>query len=357
MSENRFKKVSIHEVPINLISSIKQTVKLYDSPISGKRKIAGLKLQNYLKQGFAILVLGERGIGKTHLVEENKGNDSFVEVNCASFDDDTKAESELFGYEKGAFTGAEKQTDGLFHAANGGIIFLDEFHHLSKRVQAKLMKAIQTDENNNMFIRRMGSTSTNRVRCKIIMASNKTVEELKKNILPDFYDRISQLIIELPPLRESPDDRIEDWKATWYHMKFHLHPELKVKNAPVDNSLIEWLKTLPLLGNFRDLQKIAISYHTYLTFSKELKALLPEKSAFEYAKSEFQKYHSTTYSAEDSTLFSTAKTPTEMIKEFKRKIADWAINIHNGAPNAEKYFKKQGDKITARTLYQWKNSN
>ncbi len=356
ISDNRFKEVQIKEVPFNLISKINQSVKLFDKPKSRSRKLAELKFQNYLQQGFAILVLGERGSGKTALIEKYKDQNNFVDVNCASFDDDNKAESELFGYEKGIFTGAEKRTEGLFHRANGGILFLDEFHHLSKPVQAKLMKALQTDENNNMHIRRMGSVKKEKINCKVIMASNLPIEELRKTkLLPDLYDRVSQLIIEIPPLRETPEDRLDDWEKTWNHMKFYKHPLRQIKEIPKDRELIEWLRGLPLYGNYRDLQKIAIFYFTYLTFNKECKDLTPQKSAFEYAKYEFQKYHSNQNQSIVSELFHNDKSTKEMITFFKQKLAEWAIDRFDGAPNAEKHFAKMGDTINARTLYKWKN--
>lgn len=355
MSEDRFKEIEITEVPLNLITSIKNNIQLFDKPISDKQKMAELKFQSYLNQGFAILILGERGIGKTRIAEKYKGNKAFVSINCASLEEDSKAESELFGHEKGAFTGADKRKDGLFHHANDGILFLDEFHHLSKGVQAKLMKTMQTDERNYMEVRRMGENTPQKVRCQIIMASNKTIHELRSIILPDFYDRISQLVVELPPLRETPENRVEDWKATWQHMKFNVHPALKIKEVPTDKALVEWLQSLALHGNYRDLQKIAISYHTYLTFGDELKQLLPEKSPLEFARSEFRKYHSLTENSSVNDYFLPNKTTRQIINDFKKNLAEWAINLHNGAPNAEKYFNQLGDTIKARTLYQWKN--
>ena len=355
LSNTRLKRFRIKEIPTNLISTIRQSFTIYEVPKSQQRKLAELKLQNYLQQGFAILMLGERGTGKTHLVEKYKGNENFKDVNCASFDDDNKAESELFGHEKGAFTGADKRKDGLFHAANRGTIFLDEFHHLSPRVQEKLMKAMQTDDNNELSIRRMGATETQKVSCKIIMASNKPISELRQIILPDFYDRISQMIIELPALRETPEDRLNDWITMWKQMKFDRHPLSKIKDTPKDNDLIEWLNSLSLYGNYRDLQKIAISYHTYLTFESELKSLIPQKSALEYAKSEFRKYHSIEGESSNFEMFLETKTPKEMLTLYKKQLAEWAINHFGSASNAEKHFIKLGDKTIGRTLYLWRN--
>jgi len=354
MNERRLKRVRINEVPINLISSIKQKVTIYDSPKSEQRRLAELKFQNYIRQGFSILFLGERGTGKTHLIEMNSDKDKLIDANCASFDSDSKAESELFGYEKGAFTGADKTTDGLFQRANGKILFLDEIHHLSKLVQAKLMKALQTDEHNRFTIRKLNG-KTEKVSCQVIMASNKALNELRKDLLPDFYDRVSQLIIELPPLRNTPSDRADDWKAIWKKMKFDQHPLKKVKDAPDDKELVTWMQTQPLYGNYRDLQKIAISYHTFLTFSDELKKMISQKTPFEYAKAEFEKYYSTQTNDIENHLFAEDKTPKEMLTVFRKHLAEWAIRTFGGAPAAEKHFLHLGDNTTYRTLYQWRN--
>ncbi len=148
---DRFKHFFIINSPTKLISDITQkTIKIYETTQSQIRKTVSLKWDSYIKQGFSILLLGERGTGKSRIVHD-KSNHHLVAVDCAAFEDDSKAEAELFGYEKGAFTGADKTKNGLFHEAKNGILFLDEVHNLSKRVQAKLMKALQTDSNNRHY--------------------------------------------------------------------------------------------------------------------------------------------------------------------------------------------------------------
>lgn len=192
----RFKPFTITEVNPKLIQDIADTIKPYPETKSLKRQAVNELMKLYLDTGFSILLLGERGIGKTHLanqetVLQKEGKKSaqgrFISANCASFAEDTMAESELFGYVKGAYTDASKDTDGLIKSAENGILFLDEIHSLSTRVQAKLMTALQTDDDNNLTIRKLGSTKTEKVKkVKLVFASNKTIDELRKKTAARF---------------------------------------------------------------------------------------------------------------------------------------------------------------------------
>ena len=355
-SQKRFKNLGIKEIERKIISSITEQIKIYPVTQSESRKLVDKKLEAFIKSGFSILLIGERGIGKSQMVKSVKerlkqnitiGN--LVEANCASFDDDSKAESELFGYVKGAFTGADKDKVGLFKEAENGILFLDEIHHLSKMVQAKLMKAIQTDKNNTMHIRPLGSTKEVPIKnCRLIFATNKTIEELQQILLPDFYDRIVQHVIEIPPLRKTKEDIEKDWESVWKQLKFG-------NNVPKEKPLLDWLKTLPLYGNYRDLQKIAMYYHVYQEFDDDTKKMIPEKNAFEYAKSQFEKYHSP-YTIKDKCFnFSVKKTTEQMITEYKYELQAWAIETFGGRKKAVEHFKKLGEDISEKTLNNWKN--
>ncbi|MBK8874383.1 MAG: sigma 54-interacting transcriptional regulator [Bacteroidetes bacterium] len=186
--ENRFKRFSIQEIPTNLVSSIGAELKIFNGTKSPSRKLVDLKLRTFLESGFSILLIGERGIGKSRVASNAKRKfdqkNPFIETNCASFTDDDKAESELFGYASGTFTGGLKEgKKGLLEEANGGILFLDEIHHLSPFVQAKLMKALQTDESNRMAVRRMGSVLEVKIECRLIFATNKKCNGITKNII------------------------------------------------------------------------------------------------------------------------------------------------------------------------------
>src|SRR5690606_15421235 len=115
--EKRFKQFAIQEIPTNLISTIGAEFKVYRETKSPSRELVNKKMETFLKSGFSILLIGERGIGKSKIASEArhsfKNNINFIEANCASFDEDSKAEAELFGFEKGAFTGANTPKKGL----------------------------------------------------------------------------------------------------------------------------------------------------------------------------------------------------------------------------------------------------
>lgn len=354
-TNKRFKQFAIIEVDKTILADIKYSLRVYENAHSSSRKLANLKMQTYIKQGFAILILGERGTGKSKLIEEfeAKGRKT-SHVNCASFDDDNKAESELFGYKKGAFTGANTDQPGLFHEARNGILFFDEVHHLSKTVQGKLMKALQTDSNNQFRFRRLGEQKEEISKFTAVFASNLPLEELKKTLLPDFFDRISQLIIELPPLRETPEEIEKDWEMVWDQLKFR-------GDAPKEKDLMKWLKIQPLYGNYRDLQKIAIYYKSFKDLPQEAKELEDCESPFEFAKKQFEKYYSDRefnlehpllkYLLDEKLIKSPKideKTGDMLTKRFQRFLVDW---IEQEFPNKKPY---ELLKIASKTYYNWK---
>jgi transcriptional regulator with PAS, ATPase and Fis domain len=289
----RFKPFVVSERLTKIVSHISEQFNVYEAT-SKSRQLAFAKMQSYIKQGFSILILGERGTGKSHLVEEtitefkkNTPKYPFASANCASFDDDTKAETELFGYVSGSFTGAQSRgKDGLFQQAKGGVLFLDEVHHLSKLVQGKLMKATQTNQKNEFQVRKFGSTTEETIKCTLIFASNQPLKRLKELLLPDFFDRISQLVVEFPPLRESREDIKKDWENIWKQLRFE-------DPTPNERDLFAWLKGLDLYGNYRDLQKIAIAYKSFLSFDESLRKLLEIKTPLAFAQKEFERYHNT----------------------------------------------------------------
>lgn len=361
--KNHFKHFSIQEIPTNLISSIGTEFKIYDATKSLSRELVNKKMQTFLKSGFTILLIGERGTGKSQIASEAKKSfdqkSPFIEANCASFDEDSKAEAELFGYEKGAFTGANTTKKGLIEEADGGILFLDEVHHLSKLVQAKLMKALQTDENNRMSIRRMGGKNEIKVECRIIFATNKNVAELRNELLPDFYDRIVQHVVNIPALRETVEDRVSDWKNIWYALKLKGKDKsgniVWLKTPPDDVSRDSWLKSLPLYGNYRDLQKIAMYYNAFNQFDDETKKMLSEKTAFNYAKNEFEKYHSPVIQLESEKYnFNIRQTTKEMIADYQFALQDWAVNKFHTRKAAIEHFQSLGDSVVEETFYSWK---
>lgn len=157
-------------------------------------------------KGLSVLITGETGTGKeeiaklVHILSGRKGE--LIIVNCASIPDNL-LESELFGYEKGAFTGAVQQKAGKFEVANGGTIVLDEIGEMSPYLQAKLLRVVEKQE-----IEHLGSTKTRKVDIRVISTTNRVLEEeIKKGkFREDLFFRLSQIMIRIPPLRERYED-------------------------------------------------------------------------------------------------------------------------------------------------------
>lgn len=154
-----------------------------------------------------VLVTGESGTGKELIAQaihdrSQRARESFVRVNCAAIPEEL-IEAELFGSEKGAYTGSVGSREGKFQAADGGTIFLDEVGDMSKRVQTKVLRAIQEGE-----IERVGSDKTIHVDVRVIAATNKDLaaEVAAGTFREDLYFRLNVVPIAAPPLRERPDD-------------------------------------------------------------------------------------------------------------------------------------------------------
>jgi len=154
-----------------------------------------------------ILIQGESGTGKelvARTIHERSArrNGPFIAVNCAALPE-TLLESELFGYEKGAFTGAAGRKEGRFELANGGTLFLDEVGDLSLVTQPKILRVLQEGE-----FERLGGTRTLQVDVRIVAATNQDVAEMvkEKRFREDLYYRLNVITIRVPPLRERPED-------------------------------------------------------------------------------------------------------------------------------------------------------
>ena len=155
----------------------------------------------------SILIQGETGTGKelfANLIHYNsdRSDKPFIALHCAALSEGV-LESELFGHEKGAFTGAIREKPGRFALANGGSLFLDEVGEMSQSTQVKLLRVIDTGE-----FERVGGEKTFRVDVRIIAATNKNLEaEVKKgNFREDLLYRINVIVLNIPPLRERKGD-------------------------------------------------------------------------------------------------------------------------------------------------------
>lgn len=162
---------------------------------------------DYAKTDFPVLITGESGTGKELIAREihrmsSRRGKPFLVQNCSAIPD-TLLESELFGYEKGAFTGATKDKIGLFEAADEGTIFLDEIGDMPAHLQARILRVLQNNE-----IKPLGSAKTRRIDVRIVSATNKDLREaiLQGLFREDLFYRLNVLPLHLPPLRERTED-------------------------------------------------------------------------------------------------------------------------------------------------------
>lgn len=165
------------------------------------------QLRQVAKWNTTVLIRGESGTGKeliANAIHYNspRANAPFIKLNCAALPDNL-LESELFGHEKGAFTGAVTQRKGRFELANGGTIFLDEIGEISPTFQAKLLRILQEGE-----FERVGGVKTQHVDVRVVAATNKNLEEevQEGNFREDLYYRLNVMPINVPPLRERTED-------------------------------------------------------------------------------------------------------------------------------------------------------
>jgi transcriptional regulator with GAF, ATPase, and Fis domain len=199
----------------------------------------------------AVLIQGETGTGKEVIARaiheaSPRRNHRFVALNCAAIPS-ALLESELFGHERGAFTGACTQTKGRFQMADGGTLFLDEIGDMPLELQPKLLRALQEQE-----FERLGSNQTVRVNVRVVAATNQDLEQLvsKKLFRADLFYRLNVIPICLPPLRERVQDILP--LTEFFVAKFAASLNKPIDSIP--DEVIAVLKTHDWPGNIRELQ-------------------------------------------------------------------------------------------------------
>lgn len=201
-----------------------------------------------------VLILGERGTGKELVaraihVASGRGDKPFVAVNCAAFPE-TLLESELFGHERGAFTGADRQAAGKFEQASGGTLFLDEIAHMPLSFQQKILRVVEYGT-----LTRVGGSRELRSTARVLAASNADlVEGIRAGwFLPDLYDRLAFEVVRVPPLREREGD-VELLARHFLREFLREVPALGEKDFDV--AALAALRQYPFPGNVRELKTI-----------------------------------------------------------------------------------------------------
>jgi two-component system nitrogen regulation response regulator NtrX len=200
-----------------------------------------------------VLILGESGVGKeliARAIHRNslRARERFVQVNCAAIPEEL-IESELFGHERGAFTGATDKQTGKFEMADRGTIFLDEVGDMSAKTQAKVLRVLQEGE-----VERLGSSRTIKVDARVIAATNKDLEHeiAEGRFREDLYFRLSVIPIAVPPLRE----RLEDIPALVQHFTSQFGRENNRRPTRFSPGALEVLAQARWRGNIRELRNI-----------------------------------------------------------------------------------------------------
>ena len=200
-----------------------------------------------------VLITGETGTGKelvARAIHRNslRAKKPFIAINCAAVTE-SLLESELFGHERGAYTGADKSRSGLFEAAHEGTIFLDEVAEMSPAAQAKLLRVLADGE-----IQRVGSTVTRRVDVRVLAATHRNLEERVRSGLfrEDLYYRLAVVPVHLEPLRQ----RQEDITVLCQSLCSRIAEEMKVPARPISAAALEKLSNYDFPGNVRELKNL-----------------------------------------------------------------------------------------------------
>ena len=221
--------------------------------ISRSLRDAQEKLSRFVRIDRPVLLTGESGVGKELFAQSlyvlsSRCGRPFLTVNCAQYQNDDLLVSEIFGHTRGSFTGAIGDRTGLFEAADGGVLFLDEVGELSPRAQAMLLRALGEGE-----IKPLGGTEVKKIDVRVVAATNRPLRHLiaEKKFREDLYYRLRYLIVHIPPIRE----RENDWHllANYFLGKSYKSNGHAKQFSASARSLLE---DYPWPGNVREIQSV-----------------------------------------------------------------------------------------------------
>ena len=268
-----------------------------------------------------VLLLGDTGVGKGTLAKlihqhSSRKNEAFIHVHCGALPD-TLAESELFGNEKGAFTGAEKRKLGRFDSAQKGTIFLDEINTISSTMQIKLLQVLQ-----DRIFQRVGGESPIEADVRVIAASNSDLQEMCDQGLfrKDLYYRLSVFPLEIPSLQQRSED-IPDW--IYYLLDwFNKHYFKDIQNA--DPIVVKALQGYAWPGNIRELENVIERAYILETSS----VLRPES----FPRELFSGINNTSKAAMDLTQ-PLAEVRRQAVEHLERNYLQELLTEHKGRIN------------------------
>jgi DNA-binding NtrC family response regulator len=292
------------------------------------------------KSDTAVLILGETGSGKGVLarwIHENgpRRKQPFVDMNCAGFAQEL-LETELFGHEKGAFTGAISNKMGLFEVAHHGTVFLDEIGDMDLQLQPKLLRVLEEKR-----FRRVGDTQDRQIDTRLVAATHQNLSELvaKSKFRSDLYFRINTVVLSVPALR----DRIEDIEPLAEELLSRLSQELGRPDLALDPKTIDALRRYMWPGNIREMRNVI-----------ERAALLADENVLQPQHMQFEP--DVTTPPGSNTAYSTRWTLEQMEREHIRRVLDeegghvTRAATRLGVPRSTLYYKLKLNRVRLTQL-------
>ena len=281
------------------------------------------------------LITGESGVGKELVARKfhelsDRRDKPFIAINCSALSKDI-VESELFGHERGAFTGAERRKPGKFEIAEDGTIFLDEISELDPNVQVKLLRVLQEKE-----FQRVGGNGTLKANCRILAATNKDLKEcvMRGEFREDLFYRLDVLRINVPPLRE----RKEDIPLLVQYFVESLSHELNVPQKQFDEEIMKSITRYDWPGNIRELK----NHITRLLFQPDA-SLPPAGETFAKIPETWEEMDRLRKEAADKASREVERKFLEsLLKKFNGNISKAAEHIGINRSNLHKMIKKCG---------------